>query len=112
MRVVIASIEGEYHRYKQIAEAAFNQLSEEQLAQVAGATGNSVATIAWHIGGNLKSRFTDFLDKDGEKPWRDRETEFLPRRVTHAELLAYWEQGCKPCRQRSLCSWTVISRAP
>ena len=93
MRVVIASIEAEYQRYKQMAEAAFRQLSDEQLAQVAGASENSVATIAWHIGGNLRSRFTDFLDADGEKPWRDRETESLPRHVTHAELLAFWEQG-------------------
>jgi uncharacterized damage-inducible protein DinB len=91
MRVVIASIETEYGRYKQMAEAAFRQLSDEQLAQVVGASGNSVTTIAWHIGGNLRSRFTQFLDSDGEKPWRDRETEFLPRHVTHAELLAFWE---------------------
>lgn len=93
MRVVIASIEAEYQRYKQMAEATFRQLSDEQLGQVAGASENSVATIAWHIGGNLRSRFTQFLDTDGEKPWRDRETEFLPRHVTHAELLAFWEKG-------------------
>jgi hypothetical protein len=93
MRAVIASIEGEYLRYKKLAEASFQQLSEEQLSQVAGNSDNSAATIAWHIGGNLKSRFTDFLDSDGEKPWRNRETEFLPRQVTHAELLTFWEQG-------------------
>jgi len=93
MRVVIESIEGEYRRCKKMAEAAFCQLTEAQLAQVAGSTSNSVATIAWHIAGNLRSRFTDFLETDGEKPWRDRETEFIPRRVTHSELLAFWEQG-------------------
>jgi hypothetical protein len=93
MRAVIASIDAEYRRYKQMAEAAFRQLSQEQLTQVVGASGNSVATIAWHIGGNLKSRFTEFLDSDGEKPWRDRETEFLPRHLTHGELLTFWEQG-------------------
>ena len=93
MRTVIASIEDEYQRYKKLAEASFRQLSEEQLSQAAGHTDNSVATIAWHIGGNLKSRFTDFLDSDGEKPWRDRDTEFLPRHITHAELLTFWEQG-------------------
>lgn len=98
MRAVIASIEGEYLRYKRLAEASFHQLSEEQLAQAAGDSDNSAATIAWHIGGNLKSRFTDFLDSDGEKPWRDRETEFLPRHVTHAELLAFWEQGWQALR--------------
>jgi uncharacterized damage-inducible protein DinB len=93
MRDVVASIEAEYGRYKQLAEAAIRQLSEDQLAQAAGASDNSVSTIAWHISGNLRSRFTDFLDTDGEKPWRDRETEFLSRRVTHAELLAFWQQA-------------------
>jgi hypothetical protein len=93
MRVIIASIEGEYRRYKKLAEAAFGQLSEEQLAQASGVSENSVATIAWHIAGNLRSRFTNFLDADGEKPWRVRETEFAPRQVSHAELGAFWEQG-------------------
>jgi len=93
MRTVIASIEGEYRRYKMLAEGAFKQLTDDQLAQVVGGTGNSAATIAWHIGGNLRSRFTDFLDADGEKPWRDRDAEFLPRRVTHGDLLAFWQDG-------------------
>ncbi|MGD0220916.1 MAG: DUF1572 family protein [Terriglobia bacterium] len=93
MRAVIASIEGEYLRYKELAEGSFRQLSVEQLAQAAGDSDNSAATIAWHVGGNLKSRFTDFLDSDGEKPWRDRETEFRSRQVTHAELSAFWGQG-------------------
>jgi uncharacterized damage-inducible protein DinB len=93
MRTVVASIEAEYRRYRQLAEGAIRQLSDEQLAQVVGAAGNSAATIAWHISGNLKSRFTDFLNADGEKPWRDRETEFLARQVSQAELLAIWEQG-------------------
>ncbi len=92
-RTVIASIEAEYQRYKKMAEAAFNQLSDEQLAQATGSSDNSVATIAWHIAGNLQSRFTEFLDTDGEKPWRDRETEFLPRYVTHTQLLGFWELG-------------------
>lgn len=47
----------------------------------------------WHVAGNLKSRFTDFLTTDGEKPWRDRESEFAARTVTAAELSAKWEDG-------------------
>ena len=93
MRPVIASIESEYRRYKLLAEASFHQLSEEQLAQPGNATVNSVATLAWHVSGNLKSRFTDFLTSDGEKPWRNREAEFLPRNASHAELLDEWEEG-------------------
>jgi hypothetical protein len=49
--------------------------------------------LAWHVSGNLKSRFTDFLTADGEKPWRDRDAEFQSRRVTQAELLEKWEEG-------------------
>jgi hypothetical protein len=93
MRVVIASIEAEFCRYKQLAEAAFAQLSEEELAHAASANENSVATIAWHIAGNLRSRFTEFLETDGEKPWRNRETEFHPRQVSLTQLLAFWEMG-------------------
>ena len=93
MRLVIQSIEGEFRRYKHLAEASFAQLSNQQLTQAGGVADNSVATVAWHIGGNLRSRFTDFLDADGEKPWRDRESEFQRRSVTHEELLAFWEPG-------------------
>lgn len=92
MRSVVGSIEGEFRRYKKLAEDAISQLEESQLADTAGAS-NSIATIVWHIGGNLRSRFTDFLTSDGEKPWRDRDSEFLARRVARAELLAKWDES-------------------
>ena len=93
MRPIIASIESEYRRYKLLAEASFHQLTEKQLAQPESGSANSVATIAWHVSGNLKSRFTDFLTSDGEKPWRNRETEFQPRHPSHVDLLLQWEEG-------------------
>ena len=92
MRTLIASIEREYRRYKTLAEGAIDQLADSGLADAAGG-GNSIATIVWHISGNLKSRFTDFLTSDGEKPWRDRDSEFVARHVTRAELQAKWEEG-------------------
>ncbi len=92
-RAVVASVEAEFRRHKQLAEGAMRQLTPPQLGQAAGATDNSVATIAWHIAGNLRSRFTDFLTADGEKPWRDRDSEFLTRDVSPGELLDFWEQG-------------------
>jgi hypothetical protein len=49
--------------------------------------------MCWHLSGNLKSRFTDFLAADGEKPWRNREEEFSARTVTRAELLEKWNDG-------------------
>jgi uncharacterized damage-inducible protein DinB len=94
LRSVVASFEGEFHRYKALAESAIAQLDDAQLAEGGGAS-NSIATIVWHVSGNLASRFTDFLTADGEKPWRDRDSEFLERQVPRAELLAKWEAGWK-----------------
>ena len=74
-RTVLALIEAEYQRYKILGERAFSQLNAEHL--IAGSDhAISIATIVWHVAGNLESRFTDFLTTDGEKPWRDRESEF------------------------------------
>ena len=93
MASVIQSIAGEYRRYKALAEGALAQLTDSEICAPAPSGGNSIATICWHIAGNLRSRFTDFLTSDGEKPWRNREEEFQVRSVTKAELLAHWEQG-------------------
>jgi hypothetical protein len=69
MRALVASIEAEYRRYKTLGERAIDQLTDPQLAD-ATSTSNSIATIVWHLAGNRKSRFTDFLTSDGEKPWQ------------------------------------------
>jgi uncharacterized damage-inducible protein DinB len=93
MASITESIRAECLRYKALAEAAITQLSEAELS-AAGATGdNSIAVICWHLSGNLRSRFTDFLASDGEKPWRQREEEFQRRTVTRRELLERWDQG-------------------
>jgi uncharacterized damage-inducible protein DinB len=100
MRQIVGSIEGEYRRYKTLGEGAIAQLTDEQLFQVSCSGGNSIATLVWHISGNLVSRFTDFLESDGEKPWRDRDAEFLHRTVPRAEFREKWEKG-----------WTVLFRS-
>jgi hypothetical protein len=92
-RELIASIEREYDRYKGYAERTFEQLAIDELGRVLAPDGNSVATLVWHVAGNLKSRFTDFLTTDGEKPWRARESEFDERTVTHDELRRTWDEG-------------------
>ena len=79
MRDVIASIEAEYRRYRSLAEGAIDQLNGGQLCTRVSAESLSIATIAWHISGNLESRFTEFLTSDGEKDWRQREDEFAVR---------------------------------
>ena len=96
MRNIIDSIRGEYLRYKALAEAAIDQLSDGELSAEGPNGGNSIAVICWHVSGNLRSRFTDFLTSDGEKPWRSREEEFRQRSVSRAELLEKWEQGWTP----------------
>jgi uncharacterized damage-inducible protein DinB len=93
MRDNVTSIEHEYRRYEKLAEEAFAQATDAELAIAPAADGNSIVVVAWHVSGNLKSRFTDFLTSDGEKPWRDRESEFVDRTVTRAELLARWAEG-------------------
>lgn len=90
---IIESIRGEFVRYKALAEAAIAQVDEAELSKEPAADGNSIATVCWHVSGNLQSRFTDFLTTDGEKPWRHRDDEFLARQVTRAELLTKWEAG-------------------
>ena len=89
----VEAITDEFTRYKALGEAAIAQLSDEELALVASAGGNSIIAIVWHLAGNLESRFTDFRTSDGEKPWRDRDEEFALRTVTGADVREKWERG-------------------
>jgi uncharacterized damage-inducible protein DinB len=89
----VEAIADEYMRYKALGEAAIAQLSDEELVLAASDGGNSIVAIVWHLAGNLESRFTDFRTSDGEKPWRDRDDEFVMRTVTKAVLLEKWERG-------------------
>jgi len=89
---LIKSIEGEFRRYKALADSALEQVPEESLSQ-SPPGGNSLAIICWHVAGNLQSRFTDFLTSDGEKPWRQREEEFAKRSVSRSELNEKWTAG-------------------
>ena len=93
MRPVLPSLEAEFRRYHDLGGKALAQLDAEGLVRRAPGEGNSVAILVWHVAGNLRSRFTDFLTTDGEKPWRDRESEFVRREVQPAEALARWEEG-------------------
>lgn len=90
---IIDSIRAEYLRYKSLGEKAIAQLDAAALSAAPAGGGNSIATICWHMSGNFRSRFTDFLTSDGEKPWRKRDEEFEPRAVSREELLEKWEQG-------------------
>ena len=90
-----------FRNYKTLADKAIEQVSDSDLHTLVDPDANSVAIIMKHIAGNLRSRFTDFLTTDGEKPDRNRDGEFeLPTPPSREELLGWWEQG-----------WTVALRA-
>jgi uncharacterized damage-inducible protein DinB len=89
----VEAIADEFTRYKALGEAAIAQLGDEELVATASDGGNSIVAIVWHLAGNLESRFADFRTTDGEKPWRDRDDEFVLRTVTRSELLEKWERG-------------------
>lgn len=93
MANLVSSITAEFQRYKALGEAAISQLDDADFTRAGAGECNSVATIVWHISGNLRSRFVDFRTSDGEKPWRNRDEEFEPRHVRRQELMAKWETG-------------------
>ena len=93
MSDILASVDAEYRRYKTLAEGALRQVEDADLGRPGPGGGNSLAVLVWHLSGNLKSRFTEFLTSDGEKPDRDRDSEFEPRGVSREALLARWEEG-------------------
>jgi len=93
MATIVESIRDEFLRYKALAEAAIAQLGDADLSAAGPNDGNSIAIICWHLSGNLRSRFTEFLTTDGEKAWRKRDEEFEPRAVTREELIAKWQAG-------------------
>jgi uncharacterized damage-inducible protein DinB len=83
-----------FGRQKGLAEQALAQLDDAEFFQRPAEQSNSVALIVKHLAGNLRSRWTDFLTSDGDKPWRDRDAEFvLGPNDTRARLLAAWEEG-------------------
>ena len=63
--------------YKELGDKTFFQLNDEQLFWQPNSESNSIAVIVKHLSGNMISRWTNFLIEDGEKPWRNRDTEFI-----------------------------------
>jgi hypothetical protein len=82
-----------FHQYKKKADEAMQQVSDEQLFVALEEESNSIAIIAKHMAGNMRSRWTDFLTTDGEKPDRDRDGEFAAPPATREALLRIWEDG-------------------
>lgn len=86
---------------KLLADRAVAQLPDDKMNVALDPRTNSIQVIMRHVGGNLRSRWTDFLTSDGEKPWRLRDEEFSGRPFSRAETLADWESGWQ-CLFRAL----------
>jgi hypothetical protein len=94
----LEEIKRQFRGHKRMAEAAIAQLEDKDFFAVIDAESNSVAVLVKHIAGNARSRFTDFLTSDGEKPDRFRDQEFeLSGKTTREEVMRWWEEG-----------WTII----
>src|SRR5205823_2947744 len=81
-----------FRYYKKLAEGAMDQVTDAQLFEALDEEMNSIAIIAKHMAGNMRSRWTDFLTSDGEKPNRNRDSEFVEPPTTRAELLKMWNE--------------------
>jgi hypothetical protein len=84
-----------FRLYKRLGEGAIAQCPDEGLFVMLDAESNSIAVIVKHMAGNMRSRWTDFLTTDGEKPDRNRDSEFEEAPKNRAELMAMWESGWK-----------------
>jgi hypothetical protein len=83
-----------FRKQKQLAEKAFHQIHDADFFEKPGEHSNSIAAVVKHIAGNLASRWTDFLTTDGDKPWRDRDAEFvIGPEDTRERMVAAWEAG-------------------
>ena len=89
----LENIKKQFLYYKTIGEKAIEQLESEQLFAVANENSNSISVIIKHLSGNMLSRWTDFLTTDGEKDWRNRDSEFTETIKTKEDLLDIWEKG-------------------
>ena len=89
-----------FRYYKRLVDRAMEQAPDDALFATLDAESNSVAIIVKHLAGNMRSRWTDFLTADGEKPDRDRDSEFETPPATRAELRARWES-----------SWEIVFNA-
>jgi Protein of unknown function (DUF1572) len=82
-----------FRQYKRLAEYAMEQVSDEQLLATLDPETNSIAQIVKHLSGNMRSRWTDFLTTDGEKPDRDRDREFVDPPASRKALMDAWGDG-------------------
>lgn len=89
----VDSIRQAFEYHKHLADRATAQLTDDKLHESLDPNTNSIAVNMKHVAGNLVSRWTDFLSSDGEKPWRNRDDEFIDTFSSRDELVDYWDRG-------------------
>ena len=89
----LESVIKQFEYYKMLGDKTFGQLPDESLFWQYTEESNSIAVIVKHLWGNMLSRWTDFLNSDGEKDWRNRDSEFESDIQSRAEMLEKWEEG-------------------
>lgn len=89
----LSAIKNTLEANKRMADRAIEQTADDKMHLALDENTNSIAVIMKHVAGNLISRWTDFLTTDGEKPWRNRDDEFVDTFTNRAELIAYWNRG-------------------
>lgn len=89
----LKSADRQFRYYKSLGEKAMEQLEEQQLFIQPNEDSNSIASVVKHMWGNMMSRWTDFLTTDGEKPWRERDAEFVNDIQSREAVMQYWEEG-------------------
>ncbi len=82
-----------FEYYKSLGEKAMAQITDEALFHMPDEKSNSISVIVKHLHGNMLSRWTDFLTTDGEKEWRDRDSEFEETIETRDEVMKQWNEG-------------------
>ena len=92
-RVAIEAFEQTFAGQKSLAERAIAQMSDAQMHASAAPGMNPIAVIMRHMAGNMRSRWTDFLTADGEKPTRDRDSEFADDHLASEALMQRWDDG-------------------
>ncbi len=90
---ILDAARDEFRKIKALGDKAIAQLTDEELHVKLDAESNSVAIIMRHMAGNMRSRWTDFLTSDGEKPDRFRDREFEDAPQTRPQLIAEWDEG-------------------
>ena len=85
-----------FRKYRELGEAALEQVTDEELLHRLDPEGNSIAVVVKHLGGNMRSRWRDFLSSDGEKPDRMRDAEFEQEGpASRQDVLGWWDEGWK-----------------